>query len=95
MFFKNNFINHEKKSIINNNDEIRNFFIDVKQSKFNCRRCYEKFLFNNKFYYYIKRCKQFIVVEIHVYIDFIIDNKFKIIRSSISTNFLIDVDFRS
>ena len=94
--YDKNFISYEKKSIvvIDNDDEIRSFFIEIKQSKFNCRRCQKKFTFNNKLHYHIRRCKQSIT-ETHVYIDFVIDNQLKIIRSSVFAKFSIDVKFRS
>ena len=93
-FFEKDFTIHKKKSVvIDDDDEIRSFFIDVKQSIFNCRRCHEKFAFNNKLHYYVRRCKQSIT-KTHVYVDFVTDNKFKIIRSSASTNSSTNVDFR-
>ena len=52
-----------KKQIIDdvfiaNNNEIKTFFINAsKRLNFACCRCEQKFVFNNKFYYYVKRCK--------------------------------------
>ena len=41
-------------------EKIRSFFIAISKCIFNCRRCNEKFSFNNKFYYYLRRCKKII-----------------------------------
>ena len=39
-------------------EKIRSFFTAVSKCIFNCRRCDEKFLFNNKFHYHLRRCKK-------------------------------------
>ena len=70
------------------NIKVKIFFIIVLKSKFNCRRCDEKFLFNNKFYYYVKRYK--IIFKSKTFRRF--ENK--IIYSSTFNNFNFELDFK-
>ena len=89
-----------------NEFDVKIFFIETSKIKFNCRRCDEIFLFNNKFYYYFKRCKKF-VVKSKVFRnfkskifrnfkskDFFNFTKVKIIRSFVSIDFKLKFDFK-
>ena len=85
-------------SIIDEN-ELKTFFVVLSKMIFICRRCNEKFSFNNKLHYHIRRCKitksiaavaVFKIIEIF-HNQFI---SFKIIHSIASTKIHFDHDFR-
>ena len=95
-----NEVNNVINNIINAFDEldVRFFFIEASKVKFNCRRCNEIFLFNNKLYYHFKRCKKFAFktkvfrnLKSKVFFNFI---EIKIIRSFAFINFTSEFDFK-
>ena len=80
-----------------NESNVRFFFIEALKIKFNCRRCDEVFLFNNKFHYHFKRYKKFVFkskifrsFKSKVFFNFII----KIIRSFALINFTSKFNFK-
>ena len=71
------------------NIKVKVFFIIVSKNKFNCRRCNEKFSFNNKLYYYVKQYK--IILKSKIFY-----NRFetKIIHSTTFNNFNFKFNFK-
>ena len=84
---------YEKHNEVANefNNEIKLFFTTASKSKFNCRRCDEKFFFNNKFHYHIKRCK--IISKSKTFSKNRAETK--IIHSSTFNNFNSKLNFKS
>ena len=89
--------NRRSNSSFDNDDEIRFFFIIARKTHFICHRCNEKFIFNNKFHYHVRRCKYKSIKSItnEVFCNLIATDKFKIIRSFAIFNAVFDFDFRS
>ena len=81
-------------------EKIRSFFIEASKCIFNCRRCDEKFFFNNKFHYHLRRCKKIINSDkskSKVFCNLITTAFFtrRVIRFITFSNFAFDFEFRS
>ena len=90
---------NQSKKFVNNENELKTFFVVSSKMIFTCRRCSEKFSFNNKLHYHIRRCK--ITKSIAIFAVFrIIDVfhnqfiSFKIVHSTALTKTHFDHDFR-
>ena len=70
--------------------KVKFFFIETSKNNFSCRRCNQKFSFNNKLHYHVKRCKVSFFKS-KAFSDFM---KVKIIRSSTVKNATSKLDFK-
>ena len=87
--------NRRSDSSFDDDDEIRFFFTTAKKSRFTCHRCNEKFSFNNKLHYHVRRCKIKPAIAAKTSCNLAATDASKIIRSSVSSNAASDFDFRS
>ena len=82
-------------------EKIRSFFTAISKCIFNCRRCDEKFFFNNKLYYHLRRCKKIINFnfdknksKIFYNLITITFSTRRVIRFIAFSNFAFDFEFR-
>ena len=87
--------NRRSDSSFDDDDEVRFFFIIARKTHFIYHRCNEEFIFNNKFHYYVRRCKYKSTKLVTNEAFCNLATTFKIIRSFVSSNAVFDFDFRS